>query len=394
MRSYILPYTLLAGCLLILLSACTNEAPVPTTTTEVISFSAYTSQPLSQTRANDITAIPDGGSFGVYAIYHNNSTWAEEYDTYSALGSVALNTLLVPNFMKNQQVSYDGDNNAYIYSPLKYWPNTSTDKLSFMAYYPYSEGTDDRNRLGFSTGFLNGLPYIAATVKKDDVTNTTKDQVDILMSDMLADLPDGTMAVTPGAPDSREGLTINDRVHFYFRHALTKVTFCFIVQPDIREDVANLTVNSINITNIYNNANLIPSYDPSTKETTFAWEGHTIDHKDNYTFHPNESQLMMPQTLRADADLTVSYTLTLKSYGTSYEYDASGKPVETPTYTYSRNATIALNTLCIKDTTTPVTAWQANTHYIYTFRIGAKGIAFDAQVVDWGKNEEVVIPIE
>lgn len=380
------------------LMGCTAELPETARPQgNAISMSAYVAQPTTATRAETglVTGktIPDGGSIGVYAIYHENSTWGEDYDRYLAMdpvGKAALKALYTPNFMKNQRVQYSALYDSWTYTPLKYWPNTPTDKLSFMAYYPYNDAsTEDRNRLGFAPGFMDGMPYLSVTTK-----HNVDEQVDILMSDLLADLPNGTTAVTPSATPDRAGLTTTDRVHFYFRHVLSKVTFRFVVQPSIVEDVADLTVNSISLTNIYDNGNVIPSYDRSTKETSFAWSMHTEEHKYDYTFQPDEPQLMLPQPLSrtgeaddpstATANLTVNFTLTLRSYDTSYTYDADKNPVETPTYSYTREYTVPISTLCIKGTSTPVTEWLPNTHYIYTFRIGANSIDFTAQVVDWG----------
>ena len=39
------------------------------------------------------------------------------------------------NFMYNQKLAKN--NSAWTYSPEKYWPNNSTDKISFFAYAPY-----------------------------------------------------------------------------------------------------------------------------------------------------------------------------------------------------------------------------------------------------------------
>jgi len=375
--------------LFVILSAisCTNEEKVEVGgQKEVIAMQAYVAKTLTprhvktmQTRANAALlaeqGIPDGQSFGVYAVYHSNSTWAEEYQHYYDLdpsGKTALNTSFLPNFMKNQQVTYDALNDAYIYSPLKYWPNTPTDHVSFMAYYPYSDGgTDDVNALGVTPGWIDGLPYFHVTMK-----TAAAEQVDFLVSDFLADL---------SKPN------IYDRVHFLFHHAFSKITFRFVAHPDILDDIANLDVSTIRITNIHTDANLFPAYDPSTKETTLAWRDHNDSYiKPYYDFQPNEFQLLLPQELGDDSELTLSYDLTLKSRDTAFTYDGSGNPVETSTYTYHRTATIVLNTLCITNTSTPLTEWLPNRHYIYTIRIGANRIEYTGQVASWG--DEVAPP--
>lgn len=63
---------------------------------------------------------------------------------------VVYSTLAMPNFMYNQQVTYDGGSSAWTYSPVKYWPNaTYGGYLSFFAYAPYVEVTP-------STGLVTG----------------------------------------------------------------------------------------------------------------------------------------------------------------------------------------------------------------------------------------------
>lgn len=360
---------------------CSNEQP-ELELGEPIAMSVYVAREVAASRANsELIAeqgIPDGQSFGVYALYHSNTTWAEEYDHYLAMDPEykgALNMLFVPNFMKNQKVTYDAVNDAYRYSPVKYWPNTPDDKLSFIAYYPYSDGTvSDVNRLGVASGWLNGMPYYHVTIKE-----TPAEQVDFLVSDLLTD------CTKP---------SISDRVHLMFHHALSKITFRFVVQPNIRDDVAGLVVNSLGITNIYNDAILYIAYDPSTEETTMNWSGHSGSHIQDYAFQPNEYQLLLPQTLSGEARLNVDYSLTLKSYDTAFTYDAFGNPVETSTYTYRRTASMLLNTLCAQATGTPITAWEPNHHYIYTFRIGANAISFTAEVVEWGAEGELEMLLE
>ena len=64
----------------------------------------------------------DDKGFGVYAYYTDDTDFNSSTST--------------PNFMKNTQVK-SADGTTWTYSPVKYWPNESTDKLSFFAYAPW-----------------------------------------------------------------------------------------------------------------------------------------------------------------------------------------------------------------------------------------------------------------
>ena len=102
--------------------------------------------------------------------------------------------------MYNEKVDFDGTN--YNYSPIKYWPNNSYNRLSFWAYCPYS-ASPVLYEAGTSTAYGNtsaGLPDIQFTV--------TDGKTDFLTSDLETDL-------TKPA--------INDPVEITFHHALSLI---------------------------------------------------------------------------------------------------------------------------------------------------------------------------
>jgi hypothetical protein len=105
----------------------------------------------------------------------------------------------------------------------------------------------------------------------------------------------------------------------------------------------------------------------------------------------------MPQTLSDYAMLSLTYTMTFKSDGTSYHYYGSqegeggtvtGTLVADEHYTYSNTASIQLNKMKQTGTNTPLTEWLPNHHYIYTIRLRANRIEFTGEVVDWGDTQE------
>ena len=300
--------------------------------------------------------IPDGRSIGVYAYYHQNSNWLTD----------ASNQL---NFMINQQATHNKLADAYIYSPLKYWPNTPGDKLSFIGYYPFTDGAGSGETSTTSTGITieaiseSGLPTFSFTVKDNEA-----DQVDFLVSDLLA---------------NQTKPAIHESIRLLFKHATSKISFRIVIADDIKADVAEFKVNSIGLTNLYAHGTLTPSYDGS--ETQLTWSGQSTE-KD-YTCAPDKSYLLLPQTLRDAAQLTLAYSITFKSGGTVFTYEG-GKPVESATYTYSYpTASVQLNTLKVTGSGAALTQWEANHHYIYTIRLTAKRIEFTGQVVEWGDED-------
>lgn len=369
--------------------ACSNEEPVTTVTTmdgmTPIAFrDAYTAQPTRSSAAYSVEqGIDAGQSIGVYAYYHDNTTWS---------------AVAVPNFMWNQQATCLEKGGNFTYSPLKYWPNESEDKLSFIAYFPYTdvdaadpESEESPTKTGLTPLMANsdaGMPSFRFTVKE-----SADDQVDFLLSELLPNLPNGTSAVSPGNPDDRSTLTVTDRVRFLFHHMTSKVEFRIVAATEVRADIAHFLLKSLSVSNLYKDGKLTPTYNTSTGETSYAWSEQSAKHGTSpaYSFplKTMTGYLMMPQTLSDDVMLSISYDVTFKSDGTTYTYDGEGRLVPQQDYTYSNDATIQLNTMKRTGTDTPLTEWLPNHHYVYYIRIGANAIEFTGQVVEWLDEVEI-----
>ncbi len=382
--------------------ACTNEEPVTTMTTTgggmrpIAIGDAYTAQPTRSSAAYSVEqGIDAGQSIGVYAYYHDGSTWDAD-EAYNTANPEAPKRL-IPNFMWNQQATCLEMGGNFSYSPLKYWPNESEDKLSFMAYFPYTdvaadpESAESPTKTGLTPLMANsdaGLPTFRFTVKE-----SADDQVDFLVSELLPDLPNGTSAVTPGSPDDRSTLTVTDRVHFLFHHMTSKVEFRIVAATEVRKDIAHFHLKSFSVSNLYKDGKLTPTYNTSTDETSYAWSEQSAKHGTSpaYSFPLKTltGYLMMPQTLSNDVKLSISYDVTFKSDGTTYTYDNEGRLVPQQDYTYSNDATIQLNTMKRTGTDTPLTEWLPNHHYVYYIRIGAETIEFEGQVVEWLDKVEI-----
>ncbi len=414
-----------AGLLLLaaLLISCAKESSVvdtpevkqPTQPTQSvqtpIALSAYTAKPtVAGTRADqELLAeggIPNGKSIGVFAYYHQGVG-----DTPGAWSAS-----VKPDFMFNQKATNNAEEDGFSYSPLKYWPNTNQDKLSFFGYYPYTttfSGSEDANGIVLTKGSDDtGLPAFELTVS-DDVTK----QVDFLISDLLTDLPNGTSAVSPSSAADRDHLTIVDKVRLLFHHATSKVTIRIAVDDAIREDFMSMTISNLQLTNIYRKGTVTPAYNTSTGTTTINMEGEPSDSL-TYTIvkadpdpektinHIKDCCLMLPQTLALAYDpedteedlekkkldlaktakINITYSVTLRSHGTVYTYDGAGNPVETDHYTYGN--TVSLPLAKLSGSSTEIDKWLPNHHYIYTIRLTANRIEFTGEVVKWGEEVE------
>lgn len=157
----------------------------------------FTASAGRQTRAPVVdNANISSQPFGLYAYYTGQNNWA----------TATVASVPVPNFMNDQEVSYGGD--AWSYSPLKYWPNTAADKLSFFGYWPKQNGVTS------ATVATGELPVIHFTQKVDDAALMT----DFIVSHLLNQTKQSANVVLP------------------FKHVLTRLNFSAKVDRDLTAD--------------------------------------------------------------------------------------------------------------------------------------------------------------
>ena len=186
-------------------TSCSNDDVVEAVPqNQAIEFGTYLGRD-AQTRANVISAdnLAEQG-FGVFAYYTDGAD-------FSAAAK--------PNFMFNQKVtgkaagtetSNGGStswNTGWEYTPLKYWPNEATDKLSFFAYAPHKATDTDNFELFNNT--VAGDPIITF-----NVNSTVTAQEDFLYAGPVLD-----------KCKANGGVGVTDNVLFNFKHALARIGF-------------------------------------------------------------------------------------------------------------------------------------------------------------------------
>lgn len=180
-----------------------------------VTFGTYLGQaPLSRAVSTDTEGLKSLG-FGVFAYYTEEADFAEGKFT--------------PDFMRNEKV-YWAKEKGWTYSPVKYWPNIDGHKVSFFAYAPYTEIADTTN--------ITSLPAMGEKDDEGKVTTPSdpvigfkmekkyKKQFDLLYSD-------------PALTANMEKQSIDEKVQFIFKHALSRVGFKAMVMIDEVPDKEN-----------------------------------------------------------------------------------------------------------------------------------------------------------
>ena len=185
----------LAAALTALLAGACSKAIGPDTENEDDGWTNVGGDlPISFSSSLDIPAtkgtLPAYSTFGVFAYYTKTSNWGNGNN-------------FTPNFMYNEDVAFDGT--SYTYDPIKYWPNSTNDKITFWAYYPYSANAVLYKANNSSTVYTN------ATKNFPDIRFTVTDgQTDFMISNVAS---------------NKTRPAVNTPVLLTFNHALSSISF-------------------------------------------------------------------------------------------------------------------------------------------------------------------------
>jgi len=211
---------LILAALALLAAACNREAVFPDQGHEqVIDFSAFFAQDATKAEGEKTAFAANKDSIGVFACY----TGDLEYDL----------TSVTPDFMFNQDVTYDGSD--WTYSPVKYWPNNSpVEHISFFSYYPYISSEKALKAkdgiIGFSKSYAKGDPWLVYKLPK----NAPSAQIDLMYG-------------TPQINTTKQGVqqSLNQKVQFTLKHALACIADEVTVQ--MSEALYNKMHNDLDI---------------------------------------------------------------------------------------------------------------------------------------------------
>ena len=290
---------------LLALTGCSKDeagndsgAPVP------VRFEAGSPEVFKSRSLIESESALQGAGFGVFAYYTGATAWE------SAKASAT------PNFMYNQQVTWDGTNSVWIYTPVKYWPNDNNPAdgsgaagsqtrsyVSFFAYAPYSDMSSPPSSgvTAISANSETGAPVLTYTWAADaDLLYAS--QIDRYKYDSY---------------DANDNGRVSDVVPFIFRHALAKVVFKVRRKEDSGPAV---TLNSLSISSFYTGGTFTLgtsewtsqscSGDPlSICSTALSVTEYTAE-----TAHELGSSLMIPGS-------SLSYSISYSIGGNSYEHN-------------------------------------------------------------------------
>lgn len=380
------------------LGSCTNDEVVNDYSQDnAIQFGTYMGRDV-QGRATimDDAKLQTTG-FGVFASYTGSDDWNNNK----------------PDFMYNQEVTYAS--NAWSYSPVKYWPTTKNDQISFFAYAPYAATDNATDAMEFSTNTATGIPTITFTIADDPSK----------MVDFVADVEYNKSRKNVSEND--EEITDDDvtnTVTFNLQHELTRVAMFAKVDEEndiFTENDKNKTI--VNITDVKLDA-ATAFYKKATY--TFAasndvrgiWSGHEAASDFDLTniLNKNKSQNITAYTTEG-IELTGATVTPLfkaeasdnddKTNENHYLYlipvdrdglDAEGDVKVTISYDIVTLDTAVdggfTKTSAVKTVSLPQGLLKQGTAYCLTFIIAVDEIELSAEVVEWAECTKQEVEVD
>ncbi len=285
---YILLTLLVVGC-------SKSDSTTPTVEQTAVSFESdydWTLDSYLTTRGEAKTGFDVGDEIGIFAYYIQNGESIE---------------YLTPNFMYNQLASFEQSDNsfAWVYSPVKYWSNNTTDKLQFLAYHPHytSSSDEDDIKIELSPSSNTGYPTIKFTQAKD-----VDKQVDFMTA-------------------QTDPLAKCDVVPLSFEHQLTKISFAAchngVITDEIyvKELIFKIKDAQVALTGNFTDGGFVATTETDTETLEFtlttdngflnsgyAYRIQTDEYK---TVNSSDGTLMLPAQIIAAESVTIEVTVSI-----------------------------------------------------------------------------------
>ena len=221
-----------------------------------VGFSVFTGTQTKGTITDNTgtTGIQTTG-FGVLAYY----TGTDDFGS----GSHASPT---PNFMWNQKVEYKSS--AWSYTPLKYWPNTAGEKISFFAYAPYADtqsAASSSNGIELTAATATGYPKITFHWN----TTTPSAGVDLVATNAAQTGGDKTINLTKQTA----------AVTFKFKHVLSRANFWAKLDGSVKDSETKVFIKGVKL--LGTSIEAPSAANNSSKfytKATYKWEDGTWDY--------------------------------------------------------------------------------------------------------------------
>ena len=292
---------------------------------------------------------------------------------------------LTPNFMNNQMVKWNSNSSAWEYSPVKYWPNNTSDKVTFWAYGPYNDENTATDATAPCFAIHDGTDYVAAapiTSSKLEV-NDVDDKIKFNFSHMMSKVGFKVetiidelehVASDNGIADDESADAANNAIDSKTTVVVTKVTLAgALIQggtytySNTTGDWALSTTSTSEVTshvlintNFANAEDVLNSVINGQKATTTVTE---LNNADSYL-------MLVPQS--TGINITVEYSVITEDENLAIGYSQVNNVIKSSDFNFT---------------------FERGKAYNFVLHLGLTSVKFDAEVGEWEDATDKVVNV-
>lgn len=313
----------------------------------------------------DSDIIKDGKVELTFNTYIDKGSRALEKNTFGKGDEFCVNafstdgsTIGLPfesNFLDNETLVKSSD--GWALSTVKYWPMRKSERVSFVAVYPNVAPVKTDN------SFL-------CTFNVDDNPTQQTEFLWSTVTDAYAIDQNGTFQ---NGIEENPNLMKQGGVGLTFKHGLSKVAFLF--KTDHFYNGLNIVVTDISVKNVYHSGTYNIPF--SLEDGKWKTIGNTTNYdvlKNGSATVPNDnyaqigsSLLMIPQHLKAEAEVTMRYKITSSSDPAGREYERTFKLADSDGG-----------------------SWEMGKAYNYHIKISLNVISFEPTIAEWDNDDNTI----
>ena len=369
---------------MVLSTGCSNDEVVENFSPEnAIEFGTYVGRDaearVAETTTETLQASKAG--FGVFANYTEGTS-----------------TAVLPNFMNNQQVTYDATEAEWTYNPVKYWPNSANAQVSFWAYAPYAEIENPRDLSTPTFAISDGTDYVAVAEPVVSGKQGVEDKVKFTFAHMMSKIGFKVEAVidemesnhTEDA-DGKEDETTDattEAIANKTQIVVTKVKMSGVLaqagtmtwQKNDEDDTYDWSLTTTEnteskdyeliSTNFANRGSYTSKWDYQSSSIAESVAGQLVTIEKVQLNNENSYFMVIPQTV--DITMQVEYHVITEDGNLAGGYSNVKNTVTTEPFNFT---------------------FERGKAYNFVLHLGLTSVKFDAQVSDWEDATEYIVNV-
>ncbi len=182
---------IMTACCGIILWGCNQEENIiPESSGIPIAFNATNNWVLSR-----LITDPNNENKSIF-------TFGDKIGVFCYYNAKGVQTAGLPNYMYNQEVTLNQNGDHWDYDPVRFWPADPTDRLKFIAYYPYNDAqiTVGKDETAGIVSFAVNPTYKTDLLIAETENRSKEEKTELKFKHLLAKVKINIKHLSPNLP--------------------------------------------------------------------------------------------------------------------------------------------------------------------------------------------------